>query len=133
MCAHSNCPVYPNAPAATNAQPNPVTVLIVRPPEPKSLVEAYLLWFPLGLFGLHQFYLHRYAFGVLYLFTGGLFGIGWLVDGFRLPFLVEDYNQKTERGQSGQRYEENDNEKVSLLDAYLMWFPLGIIGKVLYC
>lgn len=33
-----------------------------------------------GVFGLHQFYVGKIGNGILYLFTGGLFGIGWLVD-----------------------------------------------------
>ena len=33
-----------------------------------------------GVFGLHYFYVGRIGKGILYLFTGGLFGIGWMVD-----------------------------------------------------
>lgn len=33
-----------------------------------------------GLFGIHRFYLHRYGSGLLYLFTFGLLGAGWLFD-----------------------------------------------------
>ena len=34
----------------------------------------------LGIFGGYRFYKKQYAFGVLYLLTGGLLGIGWLYD-----------------------------------------------------
>ncbi len=33
-----------------------------------------------GFFGLHLFYVGRIGKGILYLFTGGLFCIGWIVD-----------------------------------------------------
>ena len=33
-----------------------------------------------GWFGLHRYLNHQIALGVLYTFTFGLFGIGWLVD-----------------------------------------------------
>ena len=39
-----------------------------------------LLAFFLGYFGAHRFYSGRYALGVLYLLTFGLFFFGWFVD-----------------------------------------------------
>lgn len=33
-----------------------------------------------GLFGVHQFYVGKFGKGLLYLFTAGLFGIGWIID-----------------------------------------------------
>lgn len=33
-----------------------------------------------GLFGLHKFMEKKFGMGVLYFFTGGLFGIGWIFD-----------------------------------------------------
>ena len=47
----------------------------------KSLVVAVLLWFFLGLLGIHRFYLGHIGMGILYLLTAGLCGIGWLIDG----------------------------------------------------
>ena len=41
---------------------------------------AFLLCFFLGTFGAHKFYEGKIGLGVLYLFTCGLFGIGWLID-----------------------------------------------------
>ncbi len=45
---------------------------------------ALLLCLFLGRFGCHKFYEGNTRMGVLYLLTGGLFGIGCIVDFFRL-------------------------------------------------
>lgn len=37
-----------------------------------------------GIFGLHQFYFGNIGKGVLYLFTGGILGIGWIMDIIRI-------------------------------------------------
>lgn len=39
-----------------------------------------LLCLFLGGFGVHKFYRGKIGMGLVYLFTGGLFGIGWLID-----------------------------------------------------
>ena len=41
---------------------------------------ALLLCLFCGFFGVHRFYVGKIATGVLYLFTGGLFGFGVFVD-----------------------------------------------------
>ena len=45
----------------------------------KPFIEFYLCLF-LGWAGAHKFYVKKYAVGVLYLFTFGLLGVGWIVD-----------------------------------------------------
>ena len=47
---------------------------------PKNKWVAFLLCFFLGGFGAHKFYEGKIGMGILYLFTGGLFFIGWLID-----------------------------------------------------
>ena len=47
---------------------------------PKSRLAALLLAIFLGEFGLHRFYVGKVGTGILYLCTGGLLGIGWIVD-----------------------------------------------------
>lgn len=46
----------------------------------KSQIVALLLCIFLGLLGIHRFYLGYTGMGLLYLFTAGLFGIGWIID-----------------------------------------------------
>lgn len=46
----------------------------------KSKTTALLLCIFLGGIGVHHFYVGRIGMRILYLLTGGLFGIGWIVD-----------------------------------------------------
>jgi thiol:disulfide interchange protein len=52
----------------------------------RSWLVALLLCFFLGGLGLHRFYLGYNGIGLLMLFTGGFFGILWLIDFFRILF-----------------------------------------------
>lgn len=52
----------------------------------KSRLLALLLCIFFGMLGAHKFYLGRYGLGLLYLFTFGLLGYGWLIDLFILSF-----------------------------------------------
>ena len=60
----------------------------------RELWVAYLLWFLLGPVGVHKFYLGKIGMGILYLFTGGIFLIGWIIDLFTLPSQVRAYNEE---------------------------------------
>ncbi len=46
----------------------------------KSRTVALLLAIFLGEFGAHRFYVGKIGTGILYLCTGGLCGIGWIID-----------------------------------------------------
>jgi TM2 domain-containing membrane protein YozV len=76
----------------------------------KSVIIAYLLWFFLGMFGIHRLYLGRIASGLILLLltlvAGALYwifigmvlmvipGLWWLIDALLIPGIVRDYNNE---------------------------------------
>jgi TM2 domain-containing membrane protein YozV len=58
----------------------------------KSVGVAYVLWFFLGVLGVHKFYLGKTGVGISYIFTLGWVGIGLLIDLFTLPSQVRRAN-----------------------------------------
>jgi hypothetical protein len=66
---------------------------------------AYLLslgWL-VGLGGLHRFYLGKPVSGFFYLVTWGFFGVGQVIDVFRMPRLVREENLKLLREEAEVR------------------------------
>jgi TM2 domain-containing membrane protein YozV len=59
---------------------------------PKEVGIAYILWFLLGFFGGHQFYLGKIGRAIGYLLTLGWLGVGVLIDLFTLPSQVRMVN-----------------------------------------
>ncbi|WP_339908303.1 TM2 domain-containing protein [Symmachiella dynata] len=47
----------------------------------------------LGLFGVHRFYMEKWITGIIYLISGGLFGLGWLYDLWTLNEQVDEINR----------------------------------------
>ena len=59
----------------------------------KSRFVALVLAVILGYFGAHRFYAGQILSGLVYLFTFGVFGIGWVVDIIRIAIGVYRDNQ----------------------------------------
>ena len=59
----------------------------------KSKTTAYILLILFGAVGVHLFYLGKTGKGVLYIFTGGLFVIGLVIDLFTLGKQVDEANK----------------------------------------
>ena len=75
--ALENVPVPPRR---VYEQPPVRYVSVTTAASAKSKMVAFLLCLFLGYFGVHNFYVGKVGKGLLYFFTSGLFGIGWLWD-----------------------------------------------------
>ncbi len=76
----------------------------------KSALLAYLIWFFLGLFGVHRLYLGRITSGLVMLALHGIswvlafiligylgfaiLGLWWLIDAFLIPGMARDANER---------------------------------------
>jgi hypothetical protein len=56
----------------------------------KSLPVAYLFWFFLGL---HYAYTRNWGTQVIFWLTVGGLGVWWIVDAFRVPQIIRNYNK----------------------------------------
>jgi TM2 domain-containing membrane protein YozV len=52
----------------------------------KSYAATLILAVLLGIVGGHRFYVGKVGTGLLFLFTVGFFGIGWIIDIFTVAF-----------------------------------------------
>ena len=77
-----------------------------------SLVVGYVVWI-FGFLGAHRFYYGRQISGTIYLFTFGLFFIGWFIDLFLIPGMNRD---------ADIRYNEGE------IDFNLCWLLLTFLG-----
>ena len=62
-----------------------------------SLLIGYILWI-FGIMGAHRFYYGKPISGTVWLFTGGLFLIGWVVDLFLMPSLERSAERRYDTG-----------------------------------
>lgn len=84
--------------------------------EKKSLIIAYVLWFFLGIFGVHRFYVGKTITGLVMLILGLICGlltlisfgtlsfitmapitIWWFIDAVLIIFMVNNYNTRLRR------------------------------------
>lgn len=68
-----------SASAAASASSNSTGGYVYRG-KPKNKWVSFFLCLFLGFFGAHKFYEGKTGMGILYIFTAGLFFIGWIVD-----------------------------------------------------
>ena len=91
---------YPQQPMniIVQNQVNPYGAQLLPPGERKDKQTATLLAFLpffIGIFGIHRFYLRDTGMGILYLFTGGLCGIGQLIDAIQIASMSQqDFDMK---------------------------------------
>lgn len=75
----------------------------------KSKGVAYLLWLLsiFGWLGFHRFYLGRWGTAILWILTGGFFGIGSFIDLFTLGGKVDTYNMELENEKFRREMRDN--------------------------
>jgi TM2 domain-containing membrane protein YozV len=59
---------------------------------PVDYDTAWILLTFLGLFGVHRMYMGKWLTGILYLVTGGLFGVGYIYDYWTLNDQLSQLN-----------------------------------------
>jgi len=90
-----------------------------------QIIDATVIQLLFGWTGALHFYLGRTRWGVLYFFTFGLFGVGWLYDFIRLKVLFDNYNERAIRRSNGYAPIPH---LYDLGEAYACWLSFGIIG-----
>lgn len=64
------------------------------PPGQIDYTVAWCLHLLLGLFGIHRIYMGKFLTGILFMFTGGLLGIGFVYDTLTLNEQVAELNSQ---------------------------------------
>ncbi len=67
------------------------------PKDTHSKAIGYILWI-FGFTGAHRFYYGRPVTGIIWFFTLGLVGIGWLIDLFLIPSMDRAADRKYATG-----------------------------------
>jgi TM2 domain-containing membrane protein YozV len=67
--------------------------------KPLDTGTGYLLWLAcvIGFCGIHRFYARKWATGAIWLVTGGLCGVGQIIDLFLMEGLIADGNRNRRR------------------------------------
>ena len=77
----------------------------------------------LGIVGAHYFYVGKVGKGILFLFTGGLFGIGWIVD--ICIILLGNFTDNR-----GLRLDDSKMTQSERNTVFLVLTIIGIIGLI---
>lgn len=80
-----------------------------------SKLIGYIVWL-FGFTGAHRFYYGKVLTGILWFFTLGLLGVGWLIDAFLIPSMDREADRRYAVG-------ENDYTVAWILLAFL-----GVFG-----
>ena len=93
ICTHCGCQTGQMRSETPNIviQNTNTNTNIVGGGRPKDKWVAFLLCLFLGYFGAHKFYEGKAGMGIIYLFTFGLFGIGWVIDCISLLLKPNPY------------------------------------------
>ncbi len=62
---------------------------------PVDYSAAWILQTFLGYLGIHRFYMGKWPTGILYLISGGLFGVGWIYDFCTLNTQISELNAQS--------------------------------------
>ncbi len=74
-----------------------------------NTITYFVITFLLGMLGVHKFIDGKIGQGVLYLFTGGLFGIGWIIDVVRaLKLLINESNTNNINSSNPQNFQDDN-------------------------
>ena len=63
-------------------------------PKETGIAYALMLFSLIGVCGIQHFYLGKIGRGILWLLTGGLLGVGLIIDLFTLPQQVKNVNAR---------------------------------------
>lgn len=74
-----------------------------------SIIYLIITMF-LGMFGAHKFIDKKIGLGILYLFTGGLFGIGWIIDIIKTIISLNDNKTNSSENYSSQSMNSTQNQ-----------------------
>ena len=67
-------------------------------PDTHHIAVGYLAWL-FGFTGAHRFYFGKQLTGMLWFFTLGLLGIGWLIDVVLIPGMADEANRRFRPGE----------------------------------
>ena len=84
-------------------------------PDTHHIAVGYVAWL-LGFTGAHRFYFGKQLTGMLWFFTLGLLGIGWLIDIVLIPAMAAEANGRFRRGE------------VDYTVTWLLFAFLGVFG-----